>query len=259
MSGLNGKELKARLQQGEKLIGAWITVTDPIMARMFTRIGFDFLMIDLEHSAIDQESLQHILLMFEGSNTCPLVRVPWHDLVWVKWALDCGAEGILFPNIRNAEEARRAVRLTKYPPEGERGFFPRVASDFLTRLNEYLDGINERINVWIQIEDVQGIRNLDEIFAVGGFDAVLIGPADLSLSMGILGQWEHPGFKQALETILAAGRRHGVPVGYPADDSSAHAIRRLQEGFQFVTAGVDGLFAQSAARETLKALRAVSG
>ncbi|MEJ5201841.1 MAG: aldolase/citrate lyase family protein [Anaerolineales bacterium] len=257
MSGLNGKVLKERLQQGQTLIGAWITVTDPTVARMFAQIGFDFLMIDLEHSAIHQESLQQIVLMFEGTDTCPLVRVPWHDLVWVKWALDCGAEGILFPNIRNAEEARRAVRLTKYPPDGERGFFPRVASNFLNQLNEYLDGINERINVWIQIEDLQGIRNLDEIFAVGGFDAVLVGPADLSLSMGILGQWEHPQFKQALEAVLAAGRRYGIPIGYPADDSSAHAVRRLKEGFQLVTAGVDGLFAQRAARETLQTLRAV--
>jgi|YNPMSStandDraft_1061717.scaffolds.fasta_scaffold18818_1 2-keto-3-deoxy-L-rhamnonate aldolase RhmA len=257
MSGLNGKVLKARLQQGQTLIGAWITITDPTVARMFAQIGFDFLIIDLEHTAIHQESLQHILLMFEGTDSCPLVRIPWHDLVWVKWALDCGAEGVLFPNIRSAEEARRAVRLAKYPPQGERGFFPRVASNFLTQLNEYLDGIHERIHVWIQIEDVQGVGNLDEIFAVDGIDAVLVGPADLSLSMGILGQWEHPRFLEALQTILAAGRRYGIPVGYPADDSSAHAIRRLKEGFQFVTAGMDSLYVQKAARETLKALRAV--
>lgn len=255
MSGLDGRLLKQKMAGGEKAIGAWTMSTDPAIARIFAQVGFDFLLIDLEHSAINQETLQTILMMFEGTQTCPIVRVPWHDLVWTKWALDLGAEGIVFPNVRTADEAKHVVELTKYPPDGVRGFFPKVASNFTNQMSEYMQGINDRINVWIQIEDILAVDRLDEIFSVGGIDGVLIGPADLSLSMGMLFQVDHPDFRRALERILEAGKRHHIPIGYPVDDTAEKALSRLQDGFQFVTTGMDILMAQRSAREMLSTIK----
>jgi len=255
MAGLKGNLLKERMRRGEKVIGGWITLTDPIMGRIFSQVGFDFVMIDLEHSAINQETLQTMLLMFEGTPSCPIVRVPGHDPIWTKWALDSGAEGILFPNVRTGQEARQVVQMAKYPPQGVRGFFPRVASNLTTKMSEYLDGINDRINVWIQIEDIQAVDRLDELFAVEGVDAVLVGPADLSLSMGILFQWEHPEFQRAIQKILISGAKHHLPVGYPADDTAEKALSRLRQGFQFVTTGMDSLLVQRAARDVLEEIK----
>ncbi|MCC6146666.1 MAG: hypothetical protein IT308_03785 [Anaerolineaceae bacterium] len=255
MTGLKGNLLKDKMKRGEKAIGAWITLTDPIVGRIFSQIGFDFVLIDLEHSAINQETLQAMLLMFEGTQSCPIVRVPAHDPVWAKWALDAGAEGILFPNVRAEEEARQVVQMAKYPPQGVRGFFPRVASNFTTDMGEYLDGINDRVNVWIQIEDIQAVNHLDAIFSVKGIDAVLVGPADLSLSMGMLFQWERPEFKDVLRKILEMGAEHGLPIGYPVDDTAEKALQYLQKGYQFVTTGMDSLLVQRAAKEILHEIR----
>lgn len=255
MAGLRGNLLKEKMKGGEKAIGGWIMSTDPGMARIFTQIGYDFILIDLEHTAINQETLQTILLMFEGTTTCPVVRVPWHDMVWTKLALDLGAEGIVFPNVRTVEEARYVVGLTKYPPQGVRGFFPRVASNFTTGMAEYMDGINDRISVWIQIEDIQAVDHLDDIFSVPGIDGVFVGPADLSLSMGMLFQSDHPDFVDALQKILAAGQRHNIPIGYPVDDTAEKALGRLRQGFQFVTTGMDTLMVQRAARDMLRDIK----
>ena len=252
MAGLKGNLLKERMKLGEKIVGGWITMTDPIVARIFSQVGFDFVLFDLEHSAIHQETLQTMLLLFEGSQTCPIVRVPGHDPIWTKWALDAGAEGIVFPNVRTEQEARQVVQMTKYPPQGVRGFFPRVASNLTTQMSEYLDGINDRINVWIQIEDIQAVDHLDAIFSVEGVDAVFVGPADLSLSMGILSQWEHPEFQEAIQNILKSGAKHHLPIGYPVDDTAEKALFRLRQGFQFVTTGMDSLLLQRAARDVLK-------
>jgi 2-dehydro-3-deoxyglucarate aldolase len=250
-----GRILRQKLDSGQTTLGAWISSTDPAMARAMINVGLDFLLIDLEHSAINLETLQHILMLFQNATTFPLVRVPWHERSWTKWALDCGAEGILFPNVCTAEEASQAVALCKYPPEGIRGYFPRAASNFLKDTGDYLSDVNRRIQVWIQIEDIHAVDRLDEIFAVKGIDGVLIGPADLSLSMGILGQYENPLFNQTLERIIAAGKRHRIPIGYPADDTSATAIKVLRMGCQIATLGMDWWLAMSAASARLEEVR----
>lgn len=252
MPEYQGRILREKLKSGQPALGAWISSTDAAVASAMINVGFDMLIIDLEHSAINLETLQHHLMLFKNTPTCPLVRVPWHERAWVKWALDCGAEGVLFPNVCTAEEARFAVSLCKYPPDGIRGYFPRAASGFLKNTADYLSDVNQRIHVWIQIEDIQALDHLDEIFSVPAIDGVLIGPADLSLSMGILGQSDHPKFIAALERIIAAGKKHGIPIGYAADDSSATAIKVLRMGCQAVTVGMDWWLAMQAATTRLQ-------
>jgi 2-dehydro-3-deoxyglucarate aldolase len=254
MTGLKGTQLKQKIAQGQKVFGTWVGITDPAVTRMFTQLGFDFLLIDLEHSMVNRETLQAMLLMFSDTPTCPIVRVPWHEPNWSKWALDAGAEGILFPNVTTAEQARRLAAQCKYPPEGERGFFPLKASNFLIDLPEYMDGINERIQVWMQIEHVEGIRNMDEILKVPGLDAVLIGPADLSFSLGVGNQYDHPSFEAALEEIFDKARQAGMPVAYHMYDISEQALQKGKDASIF-SFGFDIIFARLGALQSLEKVR----
>ena len=252
MPEYQGRRLRQKLQTGQKVLGAWISSSDPVIAHLMIDAGFDFLLVDMEHAAINLETLQRIMLLFRNQPTCPLVRVTWHERSWVKWALDCGAEGILFPNVCTVEEARQAVALCSYPPDGIRGYFPRAATNFLKNTADYMSDVNQRIHTWIQIEDIQAIERLDDIFSVPGIKGVLIGPADLSLSMGLLGQYDHPRFKEALQRIITAGQAHHIPIGYPADDSAANALKVLRLGCQVATIGMDWqLLAQAAATRLL--------
>jgi len=260
MPEYQGRRLRQKLDRGEKVLGAWLSSSDPVMNTLMIEAGFDFLLVDMEHAAINLETLQNMMLLFRGQNTCPLVRVTWHERSWVKWALDCGAEGILFPNVTSADEARQAVALVRYPPDGIRGYFPRAASNFLKNTPDYLADVNQRLHAWIQIEDIHALERLDDIFSVPGIDGVLIGPADLTLSMGILGQFEHPEFMLALKRIIAAGARHHIPIGYPADDSVSNALKVLGLGCQVATVGMDWQFmSQAAAKRLLEVRQGLGG
>jgi len=221
---------------------------------MFTQLGFDFIMIDMEHSVIDPHDLQTMLLTFADTPTCPIVRVPWHEPNWSKWALDAGAEGIIFPNVTSAEQAKRLVAQCKYPPQGERGYFPKCASNFMMDIDEYMDGINERIQVWMQIESVEGLKNMEEIIRVPGLDTVLIGPADLSFSLGVGNQYENPVFDHAIEEIFSKAREARMPVAYHMYEISEKALAKGKEASLF-SFGFDILFAQAGALQALKTVR----
>ncbi|MCJ7623116.1 MAG: aldolase/citrate lyase family protein [Anaerolineaceae bacterium] len=259
MTGLKGSELKKKIARNEKVFGTFLGITDPTVARMFAQLGFDFLIIDMEHIALNRETVQQMLLMFEGTNTCPIVRVPWHEPVWAKWALDFGAEGIMYPNISSVAAARQVVANSKYPPEGARGFFPRVASNFLMDLPEYLDGINDRIIVWAQIEHKDGVENINEIVKVPGIDALYIGPADLSFSMGILNQYENPVFWDSVERISTAARSAGIPIAYHLYDLSQKEVERVSSYAQIFSFGLDWFFAKEGAVSRLEMVKKITG
>jgi len=193
--------------------------------------------------------------MFNGSETTPIVRVPWNDQVWIKFALDVGAEGVLVPLIRTAEDARQAVAACKYPLEGVRGFGPRGASNFYRNTAEYQQEANDRIVVIVQIEHVDAVKNLDEILKVPGLDCVFIGPADLSGSLGVLCQWEHPKLLQAIDTVIAKAHAAGVPVGMAVDEPAPEVLRWLGKGVQLATLGLDWAWMQQVAAESLDAVR----
>lgn len=255
MTGMKGSQLKAKIARQEPVFGTFLGVTDPAMARIFAQIGFDFLLIDMEHCVFSPETLQQVLYMFEGTHTCPIVRVPWHEQVWTKWALDAGAEGILFPNVMTVDAARQAVANCKYPPEGIRGFFPRVASNFLTDLDEYMDGINDRIVIWAQVEHIDAVDRLDSILEVPGIDALYIGPADLSMSMGILNQYDNPLFLNAIQKVFTQAARVGMPVAYHLYDYSPELINKISTSVQIFSYGFDWIFARQAAAGYLKDIK----
>ena len=216
-------DLKRRLRGGETVFGAWLSIADPTVAEIMATSGFDYILIDTEHAPWSLEALQTALMTFKGERTVPIVRVPWNDQVYIKQALDVGADGILAPMVRTVEEARALLRACKYPPVGVRGFGPRRASSYHRNLDEYVGQANDSVFVMPQIEDVRTVDFIDEIAELG-VDAVCVGPNDLSGSAGLLRQHEHPTVRDAIDRVLAIAKRRGLAVctgvTVPADKQS---------------------------------------
>lgn len=226
--------LKARLKAGETTFGGWLTVASPVVAEVMAGVGLDWIIIDTEHGGFGVEGLQTCLIAFNGSPTVPIVRVPWNDAVRIKQILDMGADGILVPMVNTAEEARRAVAACKYPPEGNRGFGPRRASDYGRQIDAYVAQANDSVIVIPQIEDVDAAAGIDAILDVPGIDVVCLGPTDLSGTAGVLRQFEHPVVVDSIRRVIAAARRRGLPccLGIPRPDDELRGW--IAEGANFL-------------------------
>jgi 2-keto-3-deoxy-L-rhamnonate aldolase RhmA len=173
-------------------IGTWIVSASPLVAEAVGHAGFDWGVIDMEHAPLDLMDVMHMLQALSATKMVPVVRVPWNDAVTVKRVLDAGATTVMFPFVQNADEARRAVAATRYPPAGIRGMAGMSrASRFGTQTN-YLKTANDGMGVIVQLETTVAVAALESIAAVDGIDAVFIGPADLSADMGYIAQQTHP-------------------------------------------------------------------
>ena len=203
---------KNKVRGGEVVTGAWVSIPDPAVTEIMGRIGFDFLLFDTEHSPWNHESMQTALMALNGSDTLPLVRVPWNDHVRIKQLLDMGVEGILGPMVRTVAECKALVSACRYPPVGARGFGPRRASNYYRDVDAYVATANDAIFVMPQIEDIATVGVLDEFLAVPGIDAICIGPNDLSGTAGLLRQKDHPIVKGALDTIMTKTAAKGMPI-----------------------------------------------
>ncbi len=205
-------DIKKRWKKGEVTYGAWIGLSDPHVAEIMAGAGFDFLLLDAEHGALTLATLPITLMAFTGSPTVSIVRTPWNDAVFIKRVLDAGIDGVISPMIGSVEECQAFVSACKYPSEGTRGFGPWRASDFGRDVGGYADSANESLIVMPQIEDVEAAKNADDILAVPGVDAVLIGPNDLSGTAGVLRQFDHPAVKEGVDQIIAAAAKRGIPA-----------------------------------------------
>lgn len=248
--------LKQRLKKGGIIHGAWLTVTDPAVAEIMAGLGFDYVLIETEHSPWSLESLQTAVMAFNGSDTVPMARVPWNDPVTIKRYLDLGIEGILAPMVRTPEEVKALVDACRYPPVGRRGFGPRRASNFYRDIETYMERANDAIFVMPQIEDIATIAQLEAFTAVSGIDAICIGPNDLSGTAGLLRQTTHPQIAEALSKIKAAGKAANLPVCLGVNTPPERQAELVEEGVRMllVTADLEllikgGLAALKAARE----------
>lgn len=230
---------KERLKAGGTAIGAWLNFTDPVAAEILGRTGFDYIIIDTEHGAWDLQPLQTAIMGLHGTDTVPIVRVPWNDPVRIKQLLDLGVEGILAPMVRTAEECRALVEACRYPPVGKRGFGPRRASNYYRDLPTYLERANDAIFVMPQIEDVATIPLLDEFLAVPGIDAVAIGPNDMSGTAGLFRQTSHPTITGAIDTIIAKASARGIPVCLGVNTPPADQRRWSERGVRLLLATSD--------------------
>jgi 2-dehydro-3-deoxyglucarate aldolase len=236
--------LKAKMKKGEVTIGTTISIGHPDIAETLGQVGYDWILIDTEHAPLEVGTVQNLMQAMSGSKSVPIVRVAWNDMVMIKRALDIGAYGIIVPWVNTKEEAERAVQAIRYPPRGLRGFGPRRASLFDP---EYVATAENELVLAVQIETKKAIDNLDEILSVEGIDAAVIGPADLSFSLGMLMQYDNPKFNAALDKVVAATKKHHVAAGFLAVDN---VERRVKQGFTWLNVSADlGLLKSSAKKD----------
>ena len=246
---------KKKLQQGEVALGAWIMIGHPASAEILAGEGFDWICVDMEHTANDGKVFQQLALATKGTEADLLVRLPSCDPVAAKIVLDIGANGIIVPSVNTPEEAEMAVAMAKYPPEGRRGSALCRASDYGRDFNNYFRRHNEEVLVVVMLEDIKAVENVDAILATPGIDATFIGPYDLSASMGMPGNLTHPDVIAAQEKILEACCRHGVPAGiHVVAVENDQVKQRIAEGFRFIACGIDTQFLMFGARQMLQGL-----
>jgi 2-dehydro-3-deoxyglucarate aldolase/4-hydroxy-2-oxoheptanedioate aldolase len=235
----NAVGFREKLQRGQLCLGTCITFTDPAVTEALAD-GLDFLWIDTEHGALSLETVQEHLIAARGSGAAMLVRVAWNDPVLIKPVLDAGADGIIVPFVRSAEDVRRAVAACKYPPDGIRGYGPRRPSNYGRRGGpDYIRAANAAVLPIVQIEHRDAVDNLQEILAVPGLAALLIGPQDLAGSLGHPGEPQHTEVLRAIDTVLALAGRAAIPVGLAAGGEAEDFVAWARKGVRWLTVGGD--------------------
>jgi 4-hydroxy-2-oxoheptanedioate aldolase len=244
---------KQALRERQQL-GVWSTLSSNLLAELLGGCGFDWILLDTEHSPNELPGLVAQLQALSGSPTSAVVRPAWSDMVLVKRVLDMGAQSLLFPYIQSAEEARAAVSYTRYPPHGIRGVSTgsRAASYGLNP--NYVASAQAEICVLVQIETAEALARLEEIAGVDGVDGVFIGPADLAASLGHLGNAQHPDVQAAIDDAFRRLRAIGKPAGY-LTTNEAEAKRRVASGIEFVAVGSDTSIIGRGASELLRKMR----
>ena len=226
----------------KKLIGCWCSLGSPITTEVMGLAGFDWLLLDGEHAPNDVLSFIPQLMALKDSASAPVVRPQWNDTVIIKRLLDAGFYNFLIPFVESADDAKRAVAATRYPPQGVRGVSVSHRSNRYGTVPEYFDVINDNISVIVQIESRKAVGAIDDICAVDGVDCVFIGPSDLAAGYGYLGNPLHPEVQEAMQRIIASAKAHGKPSGILAP-VEADARRYLEMGVTFVAVGSDlGVF-----------------
>lgn len=234
--------LRQRLIANERLIGCWCSLANPITTEVLGVAGFDWLLLDGEHSPNDVISFIPQLMALKDSVSAPVVRPSSNDVIEIKRLLDAGFYNFLVPFVESAEEAARAVAATRYPPQGIRGVSVSQRSNRYGTVPGYFQGINEQICVAVQIESRAGLAAVKEIAAVDGVDCVFVGPSDLAAGFGHLGNAAHPEVQAAIAEIFNSVRALGKPVGILAP-VEADARRYMDMGATFVAVGSDlGVF-----------------
>jgi 2-keto-3-deoxy-L-rhamnonate aldolase RhmA len=209
----NAGKFREKIKRHHLCVGAAITFYDPTVTDALCSI-LDFVWIDMEHNALTLEAVQGHIMATQSSDTTAIVRVPSHDPALIKTVLDIGADGIIVPNVRTPDEARRAVEACRYPPLGIRGYGPRRPSNY-GRMGgaAFCKAANEAVLAIAQIEHIDAVRSIDEILAVPGLDSIVFGPNDLSGSMGHMGEPKLPEVVEAMETVMSRARVAKVTIG----------------------------------------------
>jgi 2-keto-3-deoxy-L-rhamnonate aldolase RhmA len=245
-----GKSLKERLSAQELTIGSWITLAHPTIAEILANAGFDWLAVDLEHSSITIKEAEELIRVINLSGVSALVRLTNNDPNLIKRVMDSGATGIIVPNINTASEARQAVSAVRYPPFGMRGVGLARAQRWGNRFQEYLTWQEIESVVIVQIEHIDALDNLDEIFNVPGVDGCIIGPYDLSMSMGIPGQFEDIGFVNTIKRIKQSAEDNSKPVGLHVIEPDIKELnRRIDENYNFLAFSLDVRMVDVSARQ----------
>jgi 2-keto-3-deoxy-L-rhamnonate aldolase RhmA len=246
---------REKVAAGTPLLGAAVTLTDPIVSEILCR-AVDFIWIDAEHNPLNSKVVEGHLMAVDGRHCPVLVRVPMGDVNFVKHVLDAGADGIVAPQVGSVADARRMIHSCRYPPLGSRGFGPRRAVDYGDRGGrDYPQRANAEVLAFVMLEDVGALNELDEILDIPGLDGVVIGPADLSASLGHIGQIDHPEVQRAIDTIIHKTRTKGRILGVGGGDDVKTAQRWIARGAQWLQLGGDAGYLLSYTRRLVAAIR----
>jgi 2-dehydro-3-deoxyglucarate aldolase len=245
---------RTRLRSGERLIAPLLTLNSPPVVELLAEIGFDWLFIDAEHSPLDTAQMQ-ALMQAAGATPC-VVRLSASDEMHVKRALDIGAAGIIAPQVNSVDHAQRIVQAAKYAPLGQRGLGIARAHRYGLRVREYMQSANDDTAVIVQAEHKDAIAHMRDIVRVDGIDGVLIGPYDLSASLGRPGAVDHPDVRDAIARVRDACREAQIPIGIFG--VTADAVKPyIEQGFTMIVAGVDTVLLAHASSALLTAVREI--
>jgi 4-hydroxy-2-oxoheptanedioate aldolase len=248
--------VKQKLRDGKPTFGTWLSLADLHGARVLARMGFDWLNLDMEHSAIDWSQAAAIFAAVADAGCVPLVRVPEGNHHFIKRALDAGAFGIVVPMVNTVEQARAAIAAARLPPLGNRSAGGGMhALNFAASPDEYFARANDEILVVLQTESPLGVENAEEIYSLPGCDAIFVGPFDLRFTMrGPDGRFPTPDEHEAMiQRVIEIGRRVGTPTGLHCMEPE-EALRRAAQGMQFLAIGSDLRMLTTKATEILKTL-----
>ena len=251
--------LRSRLRDKTLTIGSWLTFSDPLLAEMMAGAGFDFLVVDMEHGLTGPDEAARLIQVIDLAGAWPLVRVGANDPLLIKRSLDAGAAGIIVPDIRSALAASEAVAAVKYPPAGRRGVGLSRAQGFGMDFDGYKEWVANDSVLIVQIEHMDAVAVIDDILAVDGVDGFIVGPYDMSGSVGKPGQFDDPDVRALLDRVAETVTKSAKPGGYHIVHTDPDGLQaRLRSGCRFMAYGVEMIFLAEKLREvsaTLKTAR----
>jgi 4-hydroxy-2-oxoheptanedioate aldolase len=250
---LRSNPVTEALRRGEASVGTWLSLCSPVAAESMALVGWDWLVVDIEHSPVGFETMTGCFRAAQLGGAVPMARVPWNDTVWIQRTLDAGALGLVIPMINTPDDARAAVSNTRFATRGQRSWGSSRVAPYID--GDYGDWADGQLTVIVMIETIGAVERADTILAVDGVVGCLVGPNDLALSMGIDRADTGPGtaHEAAIMEVLAACRRTGKAAGKHCVDAD-EASQRIAEGFTFVAVNSDAGFMESGARSTLAAI-----
>jgi 2-dehydro-3-deoxyglucarate aldolase len=237
------KSLRSRILDKELTLGSWLSFGYPYSAEIMAKAGFEWMVIDLEHGAIDMGEARSLIQIIDLAGCTPLVRVAVNEPVRIKQALDAGARGVIVPMVNTPREAEAAVKAAYYPPAGSRGVGLARAQDFGFGFEAYRVEAAAETIVIVQIEHIDAVRNLDAILAVTGVDGFMVGPYDLSGSVGHPGDFNHPAVRDAMKEVGRVAKEASKPAGYHVVHPDRELLKaKIDEGFTLIAYGDDMVF-----------------
>lgn len=248
------KNVKSKLRNNELTLGTWITLGHPAIAEICAKAGLDWVVVDLEHTTISEREAGELLRVIDLCGVFPMVRLTSNNADQIKRMMDAGARGIVVPNVRSEDEARRAVAATRYAPAGVRGVGLGKAQGYGAEFEDYVDWQKEGPVVIVQIEDNQAVDQIEAILNVSGVDGYFVGPYDLSCSMNIPGDFNNPDFRRTVDSILSIGLRLGRPAGIHVVEPDVEELEKaVSDGYRIVAYSVDMRILDSVIRNGVKA------
>lgn len=253
---LKNKTLKAKLQKGELTLGTWLTIGHPAIAEILSDYPFDWLTIDIEHNLFDPSQLGSLIRAIQSKDKSALVRVSKNEEVIIKAVMDAGADGVIVPMINSKEDAEKAVSFVKYPPMGKRGVGLSRAQEYGLGFEKYKSWLETSSVIIAQIEHIEAVDNIESIIETAGIDGIIIGPYDLSGSLGFPGEFQREEVKNALLKVESVCKKKKVSMGYhvvPPDPDLYEEI--ISKGYNFVALCTDFLFLRNGTKDFLQKIK----